>query len=70
MAQKVLRKYVEGGFEFIEFTDDGLNVSNKIKQPIPFSEDIADNLTPTSEEIAEETLLETKYQTFLLEIMV
>lgn len=69
MTKQILRKQIEGNFEVVEYTDDGVTVSSIIKQPIAVEIDISEPQT-TLEEVAEETLLETKYQTFLLEMMV
>lgn len=69
----VINQYTNGDLKITEYSRDGVNVHATVKEPIQMDESIEPqepiNPKPTLDEIAEETLLETKYQTLLLEMM-
>lgn len=65
---KVLNRYEQDGLSVTEYTNDGVNVSHVVKT-ILITEPIEINPLPTLEEIQEQTLLETQYQTLLIEML-
>lgn len=69
---QILRQYEEDGLLVTEYTKDGTTVSHTVRVPIQ-TESIEPveptEPQPTLEEVAEATLLETQYQTLLIEML-
>ncbi|KEF40393.1 hypothetical protein M670_00419 [Schinkia azotoformans MEV2011] len=71
---EILRQVVRDGMTITEYTRDGETVCGVMEVPVTVEPDETEQPPlaekgPTLEDIAEETLLETKYQTILLEMM-
>lgn len=69
---RILRQYEEDGMLVTEYTANGKDVSHVVKStPMQPTEEPVEPTEPqqTLEEVVEATLLETQYQTLLIEML-
>lgn len=68
---QLLNERIEGDFVIREYTRDSVNVSAVVKLLTPKSIDFEEPIEPqpTLEQATQATLLETQYQTLLIEML-
>lgn len=62
---KIINQYEKDGLQITEYSKDGINISHKIKE-----NKVKETTDPSEHQstIEEEILMETKYQTILIEM--
>ena len=64
---KILNEYIEGNSKVIEYTKDGKTVSHRVETPITSGDATSIIEQLTQDEIQEQILLNTEYNSILLE---
>lgn len=65
----ILNEYIDGDLKVTEYTQDGETVSHRVEVIADYTDIPVPEPKPTLEEVADATLLETQYQTVLIEML-